>query len=95
MPGVIADLRDGPKEKVPEVRNAYRFLRGAHNSVQGIVNASQALAEQHLDSIGVPPSTSAAWLGHTLAVFLDTYFPERGAMGVEQAAEAMERAIAV
>ncbi|WP_102192769.1 hypothetical protein [Microbacterium aurantiacum] len=46
MPGVIADLRDGPKEKVPEVRNAYRFLRGAHNSVQGIVNASQALAEQ-------------------------------------------------
>lgn len=49
----------------------------------------------YLDSIGVPPSASAAWLGHTLAVFLDTYSPERGAMGVEQAAEAMERAIAV
>lgn len=48
-----------------------------------------------LDEIGVPPSAGAAWLGHTLAVYLGVYFPERGAKGVAEAAEAMERAIAV
>lgn len=45
MPGEISPLRQGPKERVPEVRNAYRYLRGAHNSVTGIVRASQSLAD--------------------------------------------------
>lgn len=45
MPDEILPLRAGPKAKVPEVRNAYRYLRGAHHSVAGVVNASQALAE--------------------------------------------------
>lgn len=45
MPDEIMPLRAGPKAKVPEVRNAYRYLRGAHHSVAGVVNASQALAE--------------------------------------------------
>lgn len=38
------------------------------------------------DLIGVPPSAGAAWLGHTLAVYLSTYFPERGAEGIAAAA---------
>lgn len=45
-----------------------------------------------LDAIGVPPSAGASWLGHTLAVYLSVYFPERGAGGVAEAADAMERA---
>lgn len=48
-----------------------------------------------LDAIGVPPSAGASWLGHTLAVYLSVSFPERGAGGIAEAAEAMERAIAV
>lgn len=47
------------------------------------------------DSIGVPPSAGAAWLGHQLHVYLSTYFPERGAEGIEQAAEVWARAKAV
>ncbi|MCX6501140.1 MAG: hypothetical protein NT132_01795 [Microbacterium sp.] len=45
MPGTIEPLRDGPKAKVPEVRNAYRFLNGTHGSVAGIVSASQRLSD--------------------------------------------------
>lgn len=45
MPREIEPLREGPKERVPEIRNAYRYLRGAHHSVTGIVLASQSLAD--------------------------------------------------
>ncbi|MEZ3161700.1 hypothetical protein AB1K54_14325 [Microbacterium sp. BWT-B31] len=37
--------------------------------------------------LGVAPSEGAAWLGHTLAVYLQVYFPERGADGIAEAAE--------
>lgn len=47
------------------------------------------------DLIGVAPSAGAAWLGHTLNVYLGTYFPERGAEGIASAAEVMVRARAV
>ncbi|PRB04971.1 hypothetical protein CQ047_16055 [Microbacterium sp. MYb72] len=91
---VIVDALGRPEQ--PE-RYSERFRRLASRAGLPSIrlHALRHSLAHYLDSIGVPPSASAAWLGHTLAVFLDTYFPERGAMGVEQAAEAMERAIAV
>lgn len=44
MPG-IRPLRDGPRERVPEIRNAYRFLRGAHTSVEGLFAGAEQLIE--------------------------------------------------
>ncbi len=43
----------------------------------------------HFDAIGVPPSAGAAWLGHTTAVYLGTYFPERGQSGIQEVAQRM------
>jgi integrase len=47
-----------------------------------------------LDGIGVARSAGAAWLGHTVAIYQGTYFPERGAGGIAEAAEVMVRASA-
>ena len=38
-------LRDAPKGRVPEIRNAYRYLRGAHASVSGLFDVVHTLAE--------------------------------------------------
>ncbi|UYO96062.1 hypothetical protein OED01_10640 [Microbacterium sp. M28] len=43
---ILKDLRDGPKGRVPEIRNAYRFLRGAHSTVEGILQAAELVARQ-------------------------------------------------
>ena len=40
----LAPLADGPKGRVPEIRNAYRYLRGAHSSVEGLFDAAQRLS---------------------------------------------------
>lgn len=41
---MIAPLRDAPRGRVPEVRNAYRFLKGAHTSVAGLLDAVATLS---------------------------------------------------
>ena|GEM_PF-1075221 len=38
-------LRDAPKGRVPEVRNAYRFLRGAHSSVSRLFEVVQNMSQ--------------------------------------------------
>lgn len=40
----IDDLPPGPKGRAPEVRNALRFLDGAHNSVVGLFDAVQTIS---------------------------------------------------
>lgn len=45
MVSSIEPLQDGPKGRVPEVRNAYRFLRGARDSVAGIVSVTHRLSD--------------------------------------------------
>lgn len=41
----LLPLRDGPKGRVPEVRNAYRFLRGAHKTVADLFTVLEAESE--------------------------------------------------
>ncbi|MWB99070.1 hypothetical protein [Agromyces seonyuensis] len=40
----IVPLRAAPKDRVPEIRNAYRFLTGTHASVNGLFDAVQTLS---------------------------------------------------
>lgn len=42
---------------------------------------------------GVNPADAAAWLGHTLEVFLATYLPETGASGIAAVAAAAQRRV--
>lgn len=41
---IIDPLQPAPKSRAPEVRNAYRFLKGAHDSVVALFDVSQTLS---------------------------------------------------
>ena len=41
----LKSLRDFPRGGVPELRNAYRYLRGAHESVSGLLDLAQSLSD--------------------------------------------------
>jgi hypothetical protein len=44
MPSTLATLPPGPKVQAPQVRNAARYLRGAHSSVAGLFDSVQTIA---------------------------------------------------
>lgn len=41
----LKELRDYPRGGVPELHNAYRYLRGAHKSVSGLLDVAQSLSD--------------------------------------------------
>lgn len=52
MPTTLADLPPGPKVQAPQVRNAARYLRGAHSSVSGLLRSVDPVAAERRKSNG-------------------------------------------
>jgi hypothetical protein len=48
MVRLVLDLNafpEGPKARVPEMRNAYRYLRGTHSSVDGLISTARRMID--------------------------------------------------
>jgi len=50
----LNNLREFPRGGVPELRNAYRYLRGAHGSVSGLLDLAQTLSVNRRAANGTP-----------------------------------------
>lgn len=60
MPTTLAALPAGPKVQAPQVRNAARYLRGAHSSVEGLFDAAQIVATERRKAKGTTVGRLAA-----------------------------------